>query len=54
MLLATMFAIMMGVGGLVTLDNVGVFQRTYSLTLFPWIGIAAWYLLRSTPAGLLR
>jgi hypothetical membrane protein len=54
LLLATMFAIMMGVGGLVTLDNVGLFQRTYSLTLFPWIGIAAWYLLRSAPAAGLR
>ncbi len=45
-LTSAMFAIMMGVGGLVTRANVGLFQRAYSLTLFPWIGIAAWCLIR--------
>ncbi len=34
-----LLAIMMGVGGLVTRADVGLFQRTYALTLFPWIGI---------------
>lgn len=41
-----MFAIMMGVGQMVTRANVGLFQRMYSLTTFPWIGIASYYLLR--------
>jgi glucan biosynthesis protein C len=41
-----MFAIMMGVGALVTLENVGLFQRTYALTTMPWIGVAGWALLR--------
>lgn len=36
-----MFAIMMGVGELVRLSNVGAFQRAYSSTVFPWIGVAA-------------
>lgn len=40
------FAIMMGVGSLVTRANVGVFQRLYSLSIFPWIGIAAYVLGR--------
>ncbi|HSG40594.1 MAG TPA: DUF998 domain-containing protein, partial [Thermoanaerobaculia bacterium] len=44
------FAIMMGVGQMVTRANVGVFQRMYSLTSFPWIGIASYYLRRE--AGL--
>lgn len=41
-----MFAIMMGVGQMVTRANVGVFQRLYSLTTFPWIGIASYYVMR--------
>lgn len=41
-----MFAIMMGVGQMVTRANVGLFQRMYSLTSFPWIGIASYYLMR--------
>lgn len=41
-----MFAIMMGAGELVTRANVGLFQRGYSLTVIPWIAIAAWSLLR--------
>jgi hypothetical membrane protein len=42
-----MFAVMMGVGSLVRRANVGAFQRIYALTIFPWIGIAA-YALGST------
>lgn len=42
----TFFAIMMGVGSLVTRANVGIFQRLYSLSIFPWIGIAAYVLRR--------
>lgn len=45
-----MFAIMMGVGQMVTRANVGVFQRMYSLTTFPWIGIASYYLMREVGA----
>jgi hypothetical membrane protein len=41
-----MFAIMMGVGQMVTRANVGLFQRMYSLTSFPWIGIASYSLMR--------
>lgn len=45
-LMTAFFAIMMGVGSLVTRANVGVFQRLYALCMFPWIGIAAWVLDR--------
>jgi hypothetical membrane protein len=41
-----LFAIMMGVGALVTRANVGLFQRAYALTTFPWMGIAGYVLLR--------
>ncbi len=40
------FAIMMGVGSLVTRANVGIFQRVNALCTFPWIGIAAYALHR--------
>lgn len=40
------FAVMMGVGQLVTRANVGIFQRLYALNLFPWIGIGAWFVKR--------
>jgi hypothetical membrane protein len=42
-----LFAVMMGVGQLVTRANVGLFQRVYSLTLFPWIGIVCYALLKT-------
>ncbi|HEX6898447.1 MAG TPA: DUF998 domain-containing protein [Thermoanaerobaculia bacterium] len=45
-----MFAIMMGVGQMVTRANVGLFQRMYSLTTFTWIGIASYYLMREVGA----
>lgn len=41
-----MFAIMMGVGQLVTRANVGLYQRGYSLTTMPWLAVLAWVLLR--------
>jgi hypothetical membrane protein len=41
-----MFVVMMGVGGLVRRANVGSFQRVYALTIFPWIGVAAYALRR--------
>lgn len=41
-----LFAIMMGVGSLVRRSNVGLFQRAYALTTFPWIGVAGFVLLR--------
>lgn len=41
-----LFAIMMGVGHLVTRSNVGLFQRAYSLTVFPWVGVTGYALLR--------
>jgi hypothetical membrane protein len=37
-------AIMMGVGGLVTRSNVGLWQRAYALTVFPWVGILGYRL----------
>ncbi|MGI9516880.1 MAG: DUF998 domain-containing protein, partial [Pirellulaceae bacterium] len=43
-LMLVFFVIMMGVGGLVTTSNVGVFQRLNALNMFPWIGIASWML----------
>lgn len=30
----------------VTRANVGLFQRAYALTLFPWVGVGAWYVLQ--------
>lgn len=45
--MAVFFAIMMGVGSLVTRANVGIFQRVYALSTFPWIGIAAYVLDRA-------
>lgn len=45
-----MFAVMMGIGGLVTRANVGVFQRLYALTMFPWIGVAGYVLYRELGA----
>lgn len=42
-----MFAVMMGVGSLVTRANVGIYQRVYALTTFPWIGVAGYLLRRS-------
>jgi len=41
LLMATLFVVMMGVGHLVTRANVGVYQRLYALTMFPWIGFAS-------------
>lgn len=39
-----LFAIMMGVGSMVRVVDVGYWQRTYSLSSFPWIGVLAWAL----------
>jgi glucans biosynthesis protein C len=44
-----LFAVMMGVGSLVTRANVGLFQRVYSLATFPWIGVASYALGRARP-----
>ncbi len=49
-LMLAFLAVMMGVGGLLTRANVGLFQRIYALTLFGWIGIAAFGLRRSVRA----
>jgi hypothetical protein len=46
LLMIVLFAIMMGVGGLVTRANVGIWQRTYVLFMLPWIGVASFYLNR--------
>jgi hypothetical membrane protein len=45
-LMIAFFAIMMGVGELVTRANVGIFQRLYALNLFPWIGIGSYFVKR--------
>lgn len=50
--MVVLFAIMMGVGALVTRSNVGLFQRAYSLTVFPWVGIVGFALLRRTRESL--
>jgi hypothetical membrane protein len=44
--MSVMFAIMMGVGALVTVKNVGLFQRGYGLTTMPWLAVVGWALLR--------
>lgn len=41
-----MFAVMMGVGELVTARNVGLVQRINSLTNMPWVGLVGWGMLR--------
>ena len=44
--MTALFAVMMGVGGLVTRANVGLWQRGNALASIPWIGIAAYALRR--------
>ena len=44
--MVVMFAIMMGVGQLVTRANVGAFQRVNALASFPWFAVVAWVLAR--------
>lgn len=44
--MAALFAVMMGVGGLVTRANVGLWQRGNALASIPWIGIVAYALRR--------
>lgn len=48
--MSVLFAVMMGVGGLVTRANVGLWQRGNALASIPWIGIAA-AALRARTAG---
>lgn len=43
-----LFAIMMGVGGLVTRANVGLWQRSYSGITIPYLAILGWVLLQRT------
>jgi glucans biosynthesis protein C len=50
MVMNVFFAIMMGVGGLVTRANVGLWQRGNALAGITWIGIVAWYLRRELDA----
>ena len=50
LMLATL-TVMMGVGGLVSRANVGLWQRANALAMFPWIGITAWRLARGLPRG---
>jgi glucans biosynthesis protein C len=44
------FAIMMGVGQLVRLSNVGLWQRGNALAGIPWLGIACWVLRKELDA----
>ncbi len=48
--MAAFFAVMMGVGGLVTRANVGLWQRGNALVSIPWLGIVAYALRRRTAA----
>lgn len=41
-----LFAIMMGIGELVTRADVGLYQRAFSLTMLPWLALLGWTLLR--------
>lgn len=45
--MVAMFAVMMGVGELVTSRNVGLVQRINSLTNMPWVGLVGWALMRA-------
>lgn len=45
-------AVLFGVGDLVGPDNIGLWQRLYGLTMYPWIGVTALWLMRSDhPVG---
>ena len=50
-LMSAVLAVMMGVGGLVTRANVGLWQRANALCMFPWIGVAAAWLGRGLARG---
>ena len=50
-LMVGLVAVLMGVGGLVTSGNVGIFQRAYALASFPWIGIASYVLVKELDAA---
>jgi hypothetical protein len=54
--IVVMLAVMMGVGELVTRANVGLLQRAFSLTVFPWLAVLAGVLLqwrrRNSPPAL--
>jgi hypothetical membrane protein len=50
-LMLVMLLPMMGVGGLVTRANVGLFQRLYALLVFVWIGVASLALLTPETSG---
>ena len=41
-----LFAIMMGIGELVTRANVGIWQRTYGALSIPYLAVLGWALLR--------
>jgi hypothetical membrane protein len=43
---AALILVMFGVGGLVRRANVGLWQRAYSLSAIPWVGVAAAVLMR--------
>jgi len=47
----TLITIMMGVGGLVTLANVGLWQRANSALGILWLAVLGLWLLRRTKAG---
>lgn len=53
LLMTAGFVVMMGIGGLVTHANVGLWQRAYALTMMPWISIVAWALF-ARPVGARR
>lgn len=47
-----LFAIMMGVGSMVRVADVGYWQRSYTLSGIPWVGVLAWALhSRTSTAG---
>lgn len=48
---AVVLAIMMGVGGLVRLDNVGIWQRINSGLSIPWMAVLGIWLLARRPAA---
>jgi len=44
--MGVMVVILMGVGGFVTRENVGAFQRLAALACYQWIGVANYALSR--------
>jgi hypothetical membrane protein len=52
--LVATFLLIIGVGGLATRENGGIIQRIAILTVFPWLSIGAFFLLRHLASRTIR